>query len=434
MEVPWRRVSATLAVVALIGVPPLTAQTAPTHDIKGVGVSKESPAIEVPDQALTVPATPGGVSGDPLADAEPLLPAAPAGSVPGSSTPAALDSSGIPVRALDGYRRAALLVGSADPGCHIDWALVAAIGRVESNHARFGGSQLDSAGVARPAIIGIPLDGSHQTARITDSDGGRLDHDSVYDRAVGPMQFIPSTWLLAGVDADGDGVKDPQNMADAATATAVYLCSGNGDLRRPGDLRAAILRYNASDSYVRMVTAIASGYRGRGIGALEASALFGTTQLPSGSLQPATPTKPLTARPGSAPAKLAGGKPAAGHPSSTPATVPQHQPAATPGAPPAVPPASAPVHPPQIVPVPPVQIPTAPKPPVPPPPVPPGPPVPPAPVPPAPVPPVPCQPDPTAPPTAGPTAGPTAAPPPCLTPLTNSPSTVLSDPTVTALL
>ena len=120
---------------------------------------------------------------------------------------------------------------------------------------------------------------------ITDSDHGRLDRDIIYDRAVGPMQFIPSTWRVAGVDADGDGVKNPQDMADAATATAVYLCSGPGDLRRPADLRAAILRYNASDSYVQMVTSIADAYR-HGVSTLPAFDLASTSPATSPSRPP----------------------------------------------------------------------------------------------------------------------------------------------------
>jgi hypothetical protein len=94
------------------------------------------------------------------------------------------------------------------------------------------------------------------------------------------MQFIPSTWRVVGVDAAGHGVKNPQDMLDAAAATAVYLCSGHGDLTRPGDLRAAIMRYNPSDSYVRTVTAIADAYR-HGVGALTASDLPAANPAPS---------------------------------------------------------------------------------------------------------------------------------------------------------
>jgi hypothetical protein len=189
------------------------------------------------------------------------------------------------VRALAAYHQAASVVGSADPACHVDWALLAAIGRVESNHARFGGNQLDATGVAQPGIIGIPLDGSNGTARILDTDNGLLDRDTTYDRAVGPMQFIPGTWRAAGVDGNADGVRDPQNMSDAAASTAVYLCSGPGDLSRPDDLRSAILRYNPSDSYVRMVTSIAGAYR------------LGISALPAYDLAPASPA--ATASPAS---------------------------------------------------------------------------------------------------------------------------------------
>ncbi len=273
ITLPWRKACATIPAVALIsgGI----ALASPAEDLKSVAASKASPALVVPGTALAMPAVPTstGTQGPPGL-------VLPAGTVPGSSTPVALDSMGIPSRALEAYRRGALLVGAADPACHIDWALLAAIGRVESDHARFGGNQLDSAGVAQPGIIGVALDGTNGTARITDTDHGLLDRDTTYDRAVGPMQFIPSTWRVVGVDADGRGVKNPQDMADAAAATAVYLCSGPGDLTRPGDLRAAIWRYNPSDSYVRTVIAIADAYR-HGVSALPASDLPAANPAPS---------------------------------------------------------------------------------------------------------------------------------------------------------
>ena len=81
-----------------------------------------------------------------------------------------------------------------------------------------------------PGIYGIPLNGSNKTAEILDTDAGQYDNDTTYDRAVGPMQFIPSTWSVVGVDADGDGVRNPQDIDDAALGTAVYLCSGSDDL------------------------------------------------------------------------------------------------------------------------------------------------------------------------------------------------------------
>ena len=340
ISVPWRKVCAALPAVALIGGGiALTGQTAPAGDVLGATLSSHSPVIVVPDSALTMPAVAG-----PTAPALVL----PEGTMPGSSAPVALDSTGIPIRALEAYQRAASLIDPADPACHIDWALLAAIGRVESDHARFGGNQLDSAGVAQPGIIGIPLDGTNSTARITDTDGGRLDRDTVYDRAVGPMQFIPSTWRVAGSDADGDGVKNPQDMADAAAATAIYLCSGPGDLNRPGDLRGAIMRYNASDSYARTVIAIADAYR-HGVSALPASDLPAANRAPSTSGAPTRATDPAT---GPGP-----GSPAPGQPGSAPTTAPAPHPAVSPRAPAASPPASAAPLPAPALPIPALPIP-----------------------------------------------------------------------------
>jgi membrane-bound lytic murein transglycosylase B len=277
ITLPWRKVCAALPAVALLAAGiAVSAPAAAGHSIKTVAVSSESPVVVVPDTALNLPA-PAGVSDLPVA--VPEAPA-PGGAVLATSSRVSLDSTGIPVRALEGYRKAATLVDSADRGCHIDWALLAAIGRVESDHARFGGNQLDAADVAQPGIIGIPLDGTNGTARITDSDRGLLDRDTVYDRAVGPMQFIPSTWQVVGVDADRDGVKNPQDMTDSASAAGIYLCSGPGDLSIPGELHAAIMRYNASDSYVQMVTDLAATYR------------LGVSALPS--TEPTLVTAPST--------------------------------------------------------------------------------------------------------------------------------------------
>ena len=82
----------------------------------------------------------------------------------------------------------------ADPGCHLPWTLLAGIGRVESDHGRYGGSVLGNDGVPRPAIVGVALNGKGPVAAIHDTDNGAFDGDTVWDRAVGPMQFIPSTW------------------------------------------------------------------------------------------------------------------------------------------------------------------------------------------------------------------------------------------------
>ena len=57
-------------------------------------------------------------------------------------------ASSIPQAALSAYQRAEAVINSADKGCNLPWELIAAIGRVESDHGRFGGNTLDEQGVA----------------------------------------------------------------------------------------------------------------------------------------------------------------------------------------------------------------------------------------------------------------------------------------------
>jgi len=189
--------------------------------------------------------------------AQPALVEDPAPSDPVAIT--GLAANGIPNVALNAYRVAAGRMATSQPDCGIDWSLLAGIGRVESNHGRYGGAVLNDDGTSTPQIIGPPLDGG-QFAFISDSDDGRFDGDSSYDRAVGPMQFIPGTWRAYGIDADGNGTTDPLDVDDAALAAAHYLCVAGGDLRTDAGKRRAVLAYNHSDSYVAQVLALAAAY------------------------------------------------------------------------------------------------------------------------------------------------------------------------------
>ncbi len=169
-------------------------------------------------------------------------------------------ASGIPAVALAAYQRAATVIDTADRSCHLPWQLVAAIGRVESDHGRTDGNVLTDRGIAKPGIFGPALDGTHGTSMIRDTDAGQYDQDSRYDRAVGPMQFIPSTWAIVGVDADNDGRRNPQDIYDATLGSAVYLCSGTDDLGTDAGQRSAVFRYNHSQRYVDLVLAITQSY------------------------------------------------------------------------------------------------------------------------------------------------------------------------------
>jgi hypothetical protein len=153
---------------------------------------------------------------------------------------------------FDAYWRASVTARKDDPACALPWAALAGIGHVESVNGTFGGDSVAADGEEAFPIIGIPLDGTHGTAKVGDSDGGALDHDTTYDRAVGPMQLLPSAWRAYGRDGNGDGRDDPQNMYDAAQAAAVMLCR-YGSLDSDAGLRQTFFHYNPSNAYVAEV-------------------------------------------------------------------------------------------------------------------------------------------------------------------------------------
>ncbi len=167
--------------------------------------------------------------------------------------------SDIPALVLDAYVRGAAAANRRTPGCRIHWSALAAIGRVESGHARAGSGSLTLAGDVAPPILGPPLDGNG-FALITDTDGGVLDGDTVFDRAVGPMQFIPSTWRFSAEDGNGDGRRDPNNVYDAVTAAGMYLCRARQGLDLDENLFNAALSYNRSTAYATIVITKAREY------------------------------------------------------------------------------------------------------------------------------------------------------------------------------
>lgn len=203
-----------------------------------------------PDFAVTVPLPPaaetptrGGVAG--LADAEWVQQVSAA--------------SGIPERALAAYAGAALVKAEAMPQCALGWTTLAGIGSAESDHGRHNGSSIGEDGTVTPPIFGIALDGD-AASHIPDSDGGEIDGDAEFDRAVGPMQLIPQTWRNWHVDGNGDGIEDPQNIDDAVVATSNYLCRASGDMSDRAGWRAGVLAFNASDVYAQTVANAANRY------------------------------------------------------------------------------------------------------------------------------------------------------------------------------
>ncbi|MFF5438727.1 lytic transglycosylase domain-containing protein [Streptomyces achromogenes] len=225
--------------------PGLTEQVKDAHAAPPADEERR-PATDAPYAAPAVPAPPG--DGSYHTELPPL--AARSGVV----SPAVLRDtrvqSGIPATVLRAYRAAETSVGRTDPGCRLPWELLAAIGKVESGHA--GGGAVGPDGTTTRRITGPALDG-RAFALIRDTDGGSHDGDRRYDRAVGPMQFLPSTWARWGTDGNGDGRADPDNVFDAALTAGHYLCAGDRDLRRDADLNEAVLGYNHSWPYLELV-------------------------------------------------------------------------------------------------------------------------------------------------------------------------------------
>ncbi|MEV6796403.1 bifunctional lytic transglycosylase/C40 family peptidase [Streptomyces sp. NPDC051320] len=177
-------------------------------------------------------------------------------------------SANIPPRMLAAYKNAAQLIPSQVPACKgLVWPVLAGIAKVESNQAV--GHSIAANGDIRPRIYGVLLNGSGSggnTSTVADTDGGKWDGTAQGERAVGPFQFLPSTWASTGRDANGDKVSDPHNANDAALGAAVYLCGHGRDLTKDSQLRAAIYQYNHSNSYVDNVLGWIEQYRSSGAG------------------------------------------------------------------------------------------------------------------------------------------------------------------------
>jgi membrane-bound lytic murein transglycosylase B len=129
------------------------------------------------------------------------------------------------------YQRAA----ATCPG--LSWTVLAGIGSIESNHGR------------------------------STLPGVRSGTNSV--GAMGPMQFLGGSWAAYGVDADGNGVADVYQPADAIFGAANYLCHDSaGD---PAHLRDAIWSYNHADWYVNRVLDVAIRYGSNGLDSVATS-------------------------------------------------------------------------------------------------------------------------------------------------------------------
>ena len=201
----------------------------------------------------------------PVVPSAPAVRIAPTAAHPATSGPLTVSAgwvsrvataAGIPGPAVRAYGAAVLRESRDDPGCHLGWTTLAGIGWVESQHGTIDGRTLGEDGRSDRAVLGPALDGRGGTAAIRAASGA-------WERAVGPLQFLPSTWDRWATDGDGDGVADPQDLDDAALTAGRYLCRAGGDLAAGSGWVTAVRAYNHADAYVRAVYDAASAYATR---------------------------------------------------------------------------------------------------------------------------------------------------------------------------
>ncbi|WP_326583538.1 lytic transglycosylase domain-containing protein [Streptomyces sp. NBC_00481] len=249
-----RKGAATTALAAAT-VAALAASQAPGVTTDSAG--RQTAGAPSPDMTTRADDTASGNS-QYYTDLPPLDSPTPTTGPGGTSGTTGGSESGIPATVLDAYKKAEASLRESKPGCNLPWQLLAAIGKVESGQAR--GGRVDAEGTTIGKILGPQLNGNG-FANISDTDNGAYDGDSRHDRAVGPMQFIPSTWEWAARDGNDDGAKDPNNIYDAALAAGNYLCRFDWDLSNSANLRSAILSYNNSTEYYNTVMSWLEHYR-----------------------------------------------------------------------------------------------------------------------------------------------------------------------------
>ena len=236
-----------LALAAVAGLGYWASQTVLAGPQFGSDVARDYVSAPAPAEGPAPPVAPGEPVGPSVVDPHWLATTS--------------DRTGIPRPALAAYARVQL---DRSGGCAVGWTTLAGIGWVESQHGTIGGRRLRADGHSSTRILGPALDGHGRFAAIRSTPGSAVWHgDRVWEHAVGPMQFLPSTWRSWATDGDGDGKADPNDLDDAAVTTARYLCADGGDLGTGAGWASAVFSYNHERAYVDAVYAAATSYAAR---------------------------------------------------------------------------------------------------------------------------------------------------------------------------
>ncbi|WP_033292023.1 C40 family peptidase [Amycolatopsis jejuensis] len=203
-----RRVVVVLAaVVVVVAALVVAVQVLPDGSGAGSGNVVATSSMPVPAPSSTALTTSSPV---------PVQPKVPDGGEFGTWASRTSQWLDIPLRAMNGYARATVTLSKEQPGCHLSWITLAAIGKVASDHGRAQGDHLgDNGTLAKPLGTLEVRDFYHRVVSTPD--------------AAGPLQLAPTVWASWQRSASG-GKPEVQNIDDAALTAGRALCANGRDM------------------------------------------------------------------------------------------------------------------------------------------------------------------------------------------------------------
>ncbi len=183
-------------------------------------------SLEVPATAVgLLPADPASPANfrSPAGPSDPVLQHPPVAAEAGGTSIFGEGPAAIPELVYYAYRAAEMQMAVDNPECGLPWHLLAAVGRLASDHADGG----------RTDILGTLT-----TPKIAPSG------------ALGPMLLPAAVWETHRADGNADGTADAQNVFDATLAASAWMCADGARLREPDGEARAVALFNGSPEYL----------------------------------------------------------------------------------------------------------------------------------------------------------------------------------------